>query len=172
MEEARKQDEKEKMRRVQNIYDHPEFRKSLEKNRNAEENRVFCIHDMNHFLDVARLAYIFSMERGYSISKEEIYAAALLHDIGKWRQYEEAIPHEKASAWIAEEILADTGFDEEERNRIVSAILNHRLAGAEASGNLTEILYDADKMSRSCFLCQSEKECNWSNAKKNLQIMW
>ncbi len=50
----------------------------------AEEGRRFCHHDMGHFLDVARLAMIFNLQQGLSVSKEMIYAAALLHDIGRW----------------------------------------------------------------------------------------
>lgn len=175
MENHRKQEEMNRMLRVQNIYRHPLFAECLEKNRLAEVERIFCTHDMEHFLDVARLAYIFSMEREYGIAKEEIYAAALLHDIGKWRQYEEQIPHERAGALLAESILRDTGFDEEECARILAAILNHRRENtecADAAGKLAEVLYDADKISRNCFACRAEKECDWSDAKKNLQILW
>ena len=43
---------------------------------------------MGHLLDVARLAWIFNLEANQEISKERIYAAALLHDIGRHIQYE------------------------------------------------------------------------------------
>lgn len=175
----RKQKELQKMERVQAIYRHPYFQKCLEKNQKAEETRIFCKHHLEHFLDVARLAYIFSMERGYPIQKEEIYAAGLLHDIGKWQQYSDGTPHEKASADIGEKILRETGFEEAERRRILTAILSHRknrmesdTAESMAGKQLAEVLYDADKLSRACYLCPAEGECNWSEEKKNLNIIW
>jgi len=36
------------------------FEEGLAKNKDAEKERKFCHHDMNHFLDVGRLMYIFS----------------------------------------------------------------------------------------------------------------
>ena len=183
-----KKEEVQNMKRVQEIYRHPYFQQCLEKNQKAEKTRAFCKHNMGHFLDVARLAYIFSLERGYSIKKEEIYVTALFHDIGKWQQYSDGIPHEKASAGIADKILREAGFGEDERTRILTAILNHRkkgkeegtdsgymtdsLIGDETGEQLAEILYDADKISRACYMCPAEKECNWSEEKKNLNIIW
>lgn len=79
---------------------------------------------MNHFLDVARLMYIFSMERGYAFGKEEIYATALLHDIGKWQQYKAGVPHEIASAEVAKRILEETGFTKESRTGFFLPILS------------------------------------------------
>lgn len=171
----RKQDEIQHMKRVQAIYRHPVFQECLKKNSEAEETRIFCRHDMVHFMDVARLSYIFSMERGYKVAKEEIYAAALLHDIGKWQQHADGTPHEQASARIAEEILAETGYTKEETERILAAILKHRgNREGEASKDmmLAELLYDADKTSRACYACPAEKECNWSMEKKNMDIIW
>ena len=37
---------------------------------------------------------------------------------------------------------------------------------------LAEILYDADKISRACYTCPAEKDCNWSGEKKNQKIIW
>ena len=58
------------MQRVWRIYEHPFFEEGLAKNKDAEKERKFCHHDMNHFLDVGRLMYIFSMERGYALEKK------------------------------------------------------------------------------------------------------
>ncbi len=170
MNKTRKIQELEKMERVWCIFTHPFYIQYLKKNKECEKERIFCKHDMAHFLDVARLAYILNLERNYRVEKEMIYATALLHDIGKWRQYEEKIPHEVASAEISEEILKDCGFEEKERADIIRAIRGHR-KGIE-KGKLAEILYDADKLSRPCFACEAEKECNWSEEKKNKQIGW
>lgn len=169
-----KKREAENMNRVHRIFTHPLYKDCLKKNEEAEKERVFCGHDMTHFLDVARLAYLFSLERGYGVPKEEIYAAALLHDIGRWRQYRDGTPHDKASAELAEGILAECGFSEMEQSRILAAILSHRGKDNETRRveYLSEILYDADKLSRPCYACGAERECDWAKEKKNLQILW
>ena len=102
-----------------------------------------------------------------------IYAAAILHDIGKGRQYEEGIPHETASADLAEQILADMpaklAFTSEEQQQILTAIRGHRRLRCDAEP-LEALLYKSDKMSRACFACPAESQCNWSNDKKNMEI--
>lgn len=158
------------MERVNKILRHDLFNLYLERNKTAEENRRFCRHDMEHFLDVARLAMIFNLRQDLSIPEEMIYAAALLHDIGRWRQYEDGTPHEKVSAGLAPEILSDCGFEEEESAKILSAISNHRNAEIREKPTLDGILYRADKMSRSCFCCEMERECDWKGDKKNLRL--
>ena len=170
MDKTRREAELEKMERVWRIFTHSFYIQNLKKNMECEKERIFCKHDVAHFLDVARLAYILKLERGFQVEKELIYAAALLHDIGKWQQYEHKIPHEVASAEIAKDILKVCGFNEQERTCVITAIRGHR-KGTEA-GELAEILYDADKLSRPCFACEAEKECNWSDEKKNKQIGW
>lgn len=160
------------MKRINRILEHNLFRLYLEKNRAAEEGRRFCHHDMGHFLDVARLAMILNLQRSLSIPEEMIYAAALLHDIGRWQQYEDGTPHEKASARLAPEILSDCGFTEGETEQIISAILNHRDESIREEQTLRGILYRADKMSRSCFCCEMEKECDWKGNKKNLTLRY
>ena len=74
------------------ILHNPRYRECVEKNRKYEEERIFCRHDMSHFLDVARLSWIENLEKGLGIEKELIYAAALLHDCGRFRQYEDGTP--------------------------------------------------------------------------------
>ena len=48
-----------------------------------EKERIFCCHQMTHFLDVARIAYIKNLEENLGFEKDVIYTAAVLHDIGK-----------------------------------------------------------------------------------------
>lgn len=160
------------MERVNRILHHKRYQEYLGKNMMAEEERRFCHHDMGHFLDVARLAMIFALQEGLSLQEEMIYAAALLHDIGRWRQYEDGTPHEKASALLAPEILAESGFTEEEAGQILTAILDHRNAAVRQDQTLSGILYRADKMSRSCFCCEAEAECDWKGDKKNLVLQY
>lgn len=170
MNREQKLNEIEKMKRVWNIISHPSYQTNLKKNEQAEADRVFCVHNMQHFIDVARLAYIFKLERGYQVPKDLIYAAAFLHDIGKWQQYQEGVPHEVASARLAEEILREAGFSVEERVQITEAIHFHRKGNG--SSELDELLYDADKISRNCYACPAEAACNWKEEKKNLKVTW
>ena len=103
------------MERVNRICSHPLWQESLEKIEVLEKERIFCGHNMAHFMDVARIAYIENLERGLGISKETIYGAALLHDIGRHLQYLEGIPHEEGSGALAEGILEDRGFQGQEK---------------------------------------------------------
>ena len=160
------------MDRIDNILRHHLFLKHLGENNAAEADRRFCRHNMVHFLDVARIGMIINLEEGLAISKESIYAAALLHDLGKHVQYEKGTPHEVASAQIAPAILRDCGFEEEEVAMIVDAIAAHRDAASAGEKNLRGVLYRADKASRACFACEAEKECNWKGDKKNLVIRY
>lgn len=160
------------MERVNNILNNKLYKIYLDKNMVAEEGRRFCHHDMGHFLDVARLAMIFNLQQGLFVPEELIYAAALLHDIGRWKQYEDGTPHERASAHLAPEILSESGFTEEEAKQVVSAILNHRNAAVRQEQTLDGILYRADKMSRSCFCCAVQRECDWKGDKKNLILRY
>ena len=54
------------MKRVQEIWEHPLYQQNLKELTQLEADRIFCRHTPEHFLDVARLAYIFSLERGIS----------------------------------------------------------------------------------------------------------
>lgn len=160
------------MDRIDKILNHDLFLKCLEKNNTAEAERRFCRHNVEHFLDVARIGWILNLEEQFEIAKEWIYAAALLHDIGKHMQYAEGIPHEKASAELAPEILRDCGFDEKETAVIIEAILAHRDSTMALSPDLKGVLYRADKASRACFACAAERDCNWKDDKKNLKIKY
>lgn len=158
------------MDRVNQIWKHLLYQTELHKLQLLEADREFCRHTPEHFLDVARLAYIRALEENYSVSKELIYCTALLHDIGRARQYEDGTPHDEAGAVIAEQILKELGFSPEEIQAIVSAIRGHR---AETNQTiLGQLIYRADKKSRNCFSCKAEPECYWSSAKKNMTIQY
>lgn len=160
-------------KRLTFIQNHPLYLSADRRLQELEETRVFCRHQMNHLLDVARISYILNLEMKLGISRDLIYAAALLHDIGKGRQYEEGIPHETASGDLAEQILADMpaklAFTSEEQQQILTAIRGHRRLRCDAEP-LEALLYKSDKMSRACFACPAESQCNWSNDKKNMEI--
>ena len=158
------------MLRVNRILENEKYKLHLEKINAAEETRLFCCHNMSHFLDVARIAMQLNLEKGLGISKELIYATALLHDIGRHVQYADGTPHEKASAALAPEILTECGFGQDEQREIIEAIGNHRNKEVAAEKDLSGIIYRADKLSRPCFSCRMERECDWSKAKKNMRL--
>lgn len=143
----------------------------------TERERVFCKHGLVHLLDTARIMYIINLEEGLCISKDIIYAAGLLHDIGRLSQYKDGIPHDKAGIPIAKEIMQSCGYTEEEQELILFAISSHRKE-AEAKAEpfpkktLADILYKADKRSRACFSCEAADKCNWPDAKKNKTMMY
>lgn len=158
------------MERVNRILRHPLWRGALARIAELEKDRIYCGHDLDHMLHVARLAYIESLERGLSLSKALIYAAALLHDVGRGLEYEAGIPHEEASRAMAETILPECGFCPEEAEQIMQAISAHR-KGEKIMDGLAGLLYRADKASRNCYLCKAaDRGCNWSAAEKNRGI--
>lgn len=160
-------------RRLSFICSHPLYILSYQRLEELEKERIFCRHQMNHLLDVARIAYILDLKMKLGIGWELIYASALLHDIGKSRQYEEGIPHEMAGAKIAGQILEDMppdlSFSEVEKRQIITAVKGHRRL-REAPEPLEALLYHSDKLSRTCFSCPAESECNWNNKKKNKEL--
>ncbi|MDD6203000.1 MAG: HD domain-containing protein [Lachnospiraceae bacterium] len=153
------------MERINRILHHPDYQNYLEENIAAEKDRVFCRHNMEHFLAVARIAMLLNLQENLQIEQEIVYAAAILHDIGRFKQYREQIPHELASAKLALPILKDCGFSDEEIAYILDAITAHRRN--EGADNLADLLYRADKMSRDCFACPAKAACNWPDEKKN-----
>lgn len=160
----------DKVDRINLIFHNKIYRKYLEKNKNCEKNRHFCFHDLDHFLDVARIAYIISLEKHINIPKDIIYGAALLHDIGRWQQYKYNIPHDEASAELAVQILQASDFHSNEINLITEAIKNHR--DQNESSELSLLLYKSDKLSRKCYNCSVFNQCNWSEDKRNLNIIY
>ena len=159
------------MERVNRILTSSLYQEYLRKNNLAAASRRFCHHNMGHFLDVARIASILNEKEDYGQEQEIIYAAALLHDIGRWRQYEDGTPHEKASADLAPAVLEESGFNDVDRDRILTAIINHRDAAVKGEKSLSGLLYRADKSSRPCFACEMEKDCDWKKEKKNLKLL-
>ncbi len=148
---------------------HPDYIRYCRKTARLEQDRIYCRHDMAHFLDVARIAYILNLEEGLGLPKELIYAAALVHDIGRWKQYKHGTPHEEAGVPLARPLLLSAGFSPEETEEILSAVALHRRGGGEG---LSDILYRADKRSRACHSCAAEAACDWDGEKKNLDILY
>ncbi len=161
------------MNRYLKILKNQQYVSLLEQLTVLESGRIFCRHDLQHFLDVARLMYIMALEQHLSLSKDLIYAAALLHDIGRVQQYTQQLPHNQASAEIAASVLKDCGYLPDECRCICKAILSHRntdvFPGEEV---LSALLYRADKLSRNCFCCQAREDCYWEETKKNQTVTY
>jgi len=155
------------MQRIEKIVKHPLLIKQMRKNAESETNRTFCKHDLSHALDVARIAQLMNLEQSLSLEKELVYAMALLHDITKWQQYEDGIPHNESAIAPAKEILEDTGFSEEEIDKITYAILHHR-KGPPDEHPYAKLLFEADKLARPCFFCDAQADCHRDNRLKNL----
>ncbi len=150
------------MNKVKQILQDPSYQKYLQRNESAEKDRFFCSHNFDHLLTVARLAYIFLLEGGSSfIARETVYAAALLHDIGRWQEYGSGVDHAAASAELAGPILAAAGFDRGESILIKKAIRQHRLAETDPvhRSPLSRALKKADLYSRLCFNCEARDQC-------------
>ncbi len=157
--------------RINQIWSHPLYQEQYLLLQECEKTRIFCGHSLEHFLAVGRLMWIYNLEEEASLSKELIYAAALLHDIGRGLQYRDGIPHDRAGIMLAEKILPECGFQQEEIRPVLTAIGEHRQSGkGSQTDRLGAYLYRADKACRNCMVCPAEKECNWSEEKKNLMI--
>ncbi|MBU5459725.1 HD domain-containing protein [Anaerostipes sp. MSJ-23] len=155
------------MERFQRIVKSKRYQEEYEKLQNLEKERRFCRHDMEHFLSVARICYIFAMEKKIDVSVDIIYGTAFLHDLGRAMQYEKGISHEEAGAIIAEEILLECDYKPWERTIIIETIRNHRDIGRVNEEDFSEIFYRADKLSRDCMHCPVHEECYWPPEKKN-----
>ncbi len=162
---------KQNMRQIDVILQDRRFQYGLQRINELEQGRIFCCHRMDHLLDVARIAWIMVLEQNLPLKKEIVYGAALLHDLGRYRQYEEQIPHHQASAELALEILPDAGYTEEETAMIVEAIGQHGEKSASRNP-LARVLYQADKLSRCCFQCAAQEACKWDAEKRNKTIIY
>lgn len=145
------------MVRVNKIISDKKYLEYADRNQKAEKDRIFCRHDMTHYFDVARIAWILVLEEGLNLEKEIVYAAALLHDTGRWLEYENGEDHAVSSARLSVEILERCGFDKIEIGRITDAIVSHR--NPKSNSDLSRILYKSDKLSRNCLMCKAIGEC-------------
>lgn len=156
------------MCRINAILKNSFFKECVRLNKVREKNRRFCCHDRQHLIDVARICYILMLEEqttgmlipglGGKKAQEVIYAAGLLHDIGRWQQYDTGEDHAVVSARLATGILKDAGFSGPEIEITTRAIYRHR-SGSTGGGVLGEYLRRADDLSRPCWKCEVRDEC-------------
>lgn len=162
------------MDRIKQILCHPRFIAYMNKNADMELDRIFCKHNLEHVLEVARIAAAFIKEESLTPALREtyneeelLYAAALLHDIGRHIQYETGEKHGPVSARLAPEILCDCGYLEAEIDIIADAIFSHSDKSLVDEKSLRGILAKADLYSRNCGECKVRDLCNWSEEEKN-----
>ena len=199
------------MEYVDKLLRETEYLNYVEKLERLEADRVFCRHGLGHLLDTARIAWIRVLEAQTSRrgpdravgmapgfgeellpEKEIIYLAALLHDLGRIQEYEEGVPHQRAGAALARQLLQQIGYPQEKTELIAAAIESHRGGAksdreveadrksrqAETPGQnaalwaepLGQLLSWADKRSRNCFACKAQKACKWEAEKQNRGI--
>lgn len=159
------------MERINRILTHPLFLEEVKALEVLEADRIYCRHGIDHLLAVARIAWIRVLEENFLIDKELVYAAALLHDIGRAAQYRTGEPHEEAGVLIAGQILSDLSFEEPEIEEVQRVIAGHRMsAGPRDMHLLGELIYRADKASRDCYICSAKDTCKWSEDEKNSKI--
>lgn len=163
------------MNHIDNIIKNKIFIENINKINNFEKERIYCRHGDTHLFDVARIAYIKSLEENTGFSKYIIYAAALLHDIGRAEEYEKGTPHEKAGVEIAEKILKQCGFDSSDADLIIKSIIAHRHKSDTDTNydeKLSRIIRDSDKLSRRCYMCTAQDTCYWTSDKKNMHVKY
>ena len=163
------------MQKTNKIILHPLWIKNIDGIELLEDERIFCCHGKEHLFNVARIAYIENLEKNYGLSKDIIYAAAFLHDIGRYEEYKRGIPHEEAGVEISWQILDDCGFTDLETEEIIFAVKYHRKNKNHKNISyekkcLSELIYMADKKSRMCMFCKATDICNWSEDRKNMSI--
>ena len=158
------------MDRIQRLKADAFYQECLSLNGDRERDRLFCCHDYQHMLDVAQISYKivgtgslyeFAVKEGLSGvngASEVVLAAGLLHDIGRWRQYDTGEDHALVGAAMARPVLESAGFLKEEIKAIVRAIGEHRRAGPGAS-YLGRVICLADDLSRPCDKCKARLDC-------------
>ncbi len=158
------------MDKLNQILNHPVYKKQLAAIEAYEATRIFCGHDFQHFLDVSRIGYILVMEKGLQVSKEVVYGYGFLHDIGRAVEYGGGASHDQASVEIAEVVLKESDYTTEEVEQIIRAIKSHRNRDIRDKETFEGLMVKADKVSRACWQCPAETQCNWDSQKKNSRV--
>lgn len=175
------------MEYVARLLHQEQYWKTVKEIARLEADRIYCRHNMEHFMDVARLAQIRNLKEQLGLDEEMIYLYALLHDIGRMKEYEQGISHAAASAEFAGEIFVTIGYPKKKGDIICRAILAHRRETREETceetheemheetlreAAFTQLMKWADKASRMCFACEAEDSCKWSEEEKNKPENW
>ena len=157
------------MQRIARLQLDSDFRSLLQQIEDSEHSRIFCRHGLAHLLDVARIAWIEALEQNLLLEKPVVYAAALLHDLGRALNQAD---HDTAALDICRKILVRIGFSESETACILQAIIAHgdKHTPDEQLPPLCAVIRRADGLSRPCYACAASEECYWPDARRNHSI--
>ena len=164
--------------KYQKILEHKQYQDYLGKLNQLEQNRIYCKHDLNHLLDVARICTILAQEQGITIDKNIVYAASLLHDIGRFNP--SVAKHEQLSGEIALRVLPECDYSDDEIAQVIDLIHSHR--GRDSVKHIREMRLEkqldlkdcfrlADQLSRNCFCCQASDTCKWKVEERNQVVL-
>ncbi len=159
------------LNRIERIKRDPYYVNCLGLNGRCEKYRVFCRHDYQHMLFVSRISVEIVANTvgldgfadlsglpGTPEAVEVIGAAGLLHDMGRWLEYDAGEDHALAGAGMAVKVMERAGFNKREIDVAVRAIGEHRRAGPGTS-LLGRVLCLADDLSRPCGGCGAVGDC-------------
>ena len=158
------------MARFNQLLDHEDYINHMEKIDVFEKERLFCKHGFEHGLNVARIAYAYLLENGEMLPKESVYAAALLHDIGRWIEYGTGEDHAEASARLSLPLLEACSFNLDDIQLILQGIREHRRHHEDHLTLLGKALALADDWSRDCRHCSGQALCNKYHQRMNQVI--
>ncbi len=152
------------MNRLEKILNNPLYWDYLHKNHQKEIERIYCKHNWEHLALTAQLTQKLLREKKLTLASDPLVnleivgAAGILHDIGRWLQYETGEDHAQTGSRLARPLLEQAGYSQAEIDLVCQAILEHN-KGKEAQSLLGQMLCLADDLSRPCSTCQAQKGC-------------
>ncbi len=163
------------MKYTSRVLDHPIYKKFIREIRQLEADRIYCRHELEHGVDVARLAWIYYLEDScgeWMDKKKEIkdliYTCGLLHDIGRVEQYKTGIHHSIAGIDPAMQILQDIQVPESWIKEIMNVVSEHSHGSVlDDKKNLEYYITKADHDCRLCFACEASDSCKWTEEERN-----
>lgn len=170
------------MKYVDRILKNELFIRTMKEVKEYETGRIYCHHEIEHALDVCRMAWILYLEKHLDVrlsgeewqqKKEHIYVTGLLHDIGRARQYATGEHHSIAGVRLAEQILHEIGYPDEMIRETLEIVSEHhgREEKNRSEERLCYYIERADHLSRNCFCCDASDSCKWKEEEKNQTIV-
>ena len=168
------------MKYTEKLLQNPGFRKIQAEIRQWEITRIYCHHELAHSMDVARMAWIYFLEdcqkehlflepMQLEEKKDFIYVCALLHDIGRAKQYETGVHHSVGGQALAECLLLAIGAPETWKDPVLHIVAGHHACGRtdESERQIAGYIDRADHDCRPCFLCEGRDTCKWGQKEQN-----
>lgn len=141
------------------------YRQALTALERREADRIYCKHDLDHFLDVARITLLLCQAHNIEADRDSVYLAALMHDLGRLDRDE--ADHNVAGSVLAAQWLDAIGFPKDRQEVVLTLIEEHGWPGKKAPANLSEAFSLADSYSRACYYCPAADSCFWPPERKN-----